>query len=189
MSRQENRNRGEATKEKGQQTCPDVTRSSHSTDCASCCKFCEIYLLRSERTSFLLLLFTQNVAEATSFYPWASAGRRSRCAFRRSFEKCCSRFRNSPVDAAQETKISISKMNRRTNNGHGGEGIWNRESAINQKEVSVDREGRKGTKEWVFCLFCFFFAAAKSETVIVGQRCRVSVLLFRNMRHHWLFSL
>ena len=35
---------------------------------------------------------------------------------RRSLEKCCSRFRNSPVDAAEETKMPVSKTNRRTNN-------------------------------------------------------------------------
>lgn len=160
MSRQENRNRGE----KRQQTCHDVTRSSHWTDCASSCKFCEMHLLLSEHTSFLLLLFSQNVAEATSFYRWARAGRRSRCAFRGNFEKCCSRFRNSPVDPVQKTKMAIFKTNRRTNNlqqrrggnnGHDDEGIWDSESAINQKEVSVDREERKGTKEWVLLVLLF----------------------------------
>ena len=38
----------------------------------------------------------------------------------------------------------------------------------------------KERKSVLFCLFCFFFAAAKSETVIVRRRCRVSVLLFRS---------
>ena len=38
-----------------------------------------------------------------------SADRRSCCAFRRSFEKCCSRFRNSPVDAARRLKCPFSR--------------------------------------------------------------------------------
>ena len=88
---------------------PDVTRSSHWTGCASCCKFCEIYLLLSQRTCFLVLLFTQNVAEATSFYRWASAGGHLRCAFRRSFEKCCLRFRNSRSTLRRRLKCPFPK--------------------------------------------------------------------------------